>query len=75
MENDATELQTPVVSAPEGKVFVGWMTKTVNAEGKVEGNLIFTPDESGYVSISNGYTLEPMTLYAYFENATEEGAE
>ena len=75
VKNDATELLTPVVSAPEGKVFVGWMTKTVNAEGKVEGNLIFTPDESGYVSISNGYTLEPMTLYAYFENATEEGAE
>ena len=75
VENDATELQTPVVSAPEGKVFVGWMTKTINAEGKVEGNLIFTPDESGYVSISSGYTLEPMTLYAYFENAAEEGAE
>lgn len=75
VKNDATELQTPVVSAPEGKVFVGWMTKTVNAQGKIEGNLIFTPDESGYVSISNGYTLEPMTLYAYFETATEEGAE
>lgn len=75
VDNDANELQTPVVSAPEGKVFVGWMTKTVNAEGKVEGNLIFTPDESGYVSISSGYTLEPMTLYAYFENASTEGAE
>ena len=75
VENDATELQTPVVSAPEGKVFAGWMTKTINAEGKVEGNLVFQPDESGHVSISSGYTLEPMTLYAYFENATEEGAE
>lgn len=75
VENDASELQTPVVSAPEGKVFAGWMTKTINAEGKVEGNLIFQPDESGYVSLSSGYTLEPMTLYAYFEDAAEEGAE
>ncbi len=75
VENDATELQTPVVSTPEGKVFTGWMTKTVNAEGKEEWNLIFTPDESGYVSIPAGSALEPMTLYAYFENATEEGAE
>jgi len=75
VENDATELQTPVVSTPEGKVFAGWMTKTVNAEGKEEWNLIFTPDESGYVSIPAGSTLEPMTLYAYFENAAEEGAE
>ena len=75
VENDATELQTPVVSAPEGKVFAGWMTKTKNAEGKEEWNLIFTPDESGHVSIPVGSTLEPMTLYAYFENANTEGAE
>ena len=73
--NDADELTTPVVSTPEGKVFAGWMTKTINAEGKEEWNLIFTPDESGYVSISSGYTLEPMTLYAYFEDAAAEGAE
>jgi len=75
VENDASELQTPVVSAPEGKVFAGWMTKTINAEGKVEGNLVFQPDESGYVSIPAGTTLEPMTLYAYFEDANTEGAE
>lgn len=75
VENDAKELQTPLVSAPEGKVFVGWMIKTVNAEGKVEGTLVFQPDESGNVSIPMGSTLEPMTLYAYFEDANTEGAE
>ena len=36
--------------------------------------LAFLPDETGNVSLG-GATLEPMTLYAYFENAAEEGAE
>ena len=75
VENDAKDLQTPVVSVPEGKKFGGWIAKVINEEGKEEWNLIFTPDESGYVSIPSGSTLEPMTLYAYFENVTEEGAE
>ena len=75
VENDTNDLQTPVVSVPEGKVFGGWIAKVINEEGKEEWNLIFTPDESGYVSLPVGTVLEPMTLYAYFENAAEEGAE
>ena len=68
VENDARELETPVISAPEGKVFVGWIAEIVNDEGVAEWTLVFTPDESGHVELSTGTTLEPMTLYAYFEN-------
>ena len=73
--NDADELVTPMVSAPEGKVFVGWIAKVVGENGQVEWNLIFTPDEMGNVTVSSGTVLEPMTLYAHFENAAAEGAE
>ena len=73
VENDADELTTPVVSAPEGKVFVGWIQKVINENGKEEWNLVFTPEENGLVTLSSGTVLEPMTLYAHFENA--EGAE
>ena len=75
--NDAEELLTPMVSAPEGKVFVGWITKVIGENGKAEWNLIFTPDEvgTGHVTLASGTVLEPMTLYAHFENATAEGAE
>ena len=75
VSNDADELTTPVVSAPEGKVFVGWIQKVINENGKEEWNLVFTPEENGLVTLSSGTVLEPMTLYAHFENATTEGAE
>lgn len=74
VENDADELTTPVVSAPDGKVFVGWIAKVKNDEGQEEWNLVFTPDETGHVTISSGTTLEPMTLYAYFEDASAVAA-
>ena len=40
--------------------------------------MVFDPDENGHVTIPNGTTLEPMTLYALFEtpsgtDATEGG--
>jgi len=33
-------------------------------------NVVFQPDENGVVAIPAGTTLEPMTLYPYFEDAT-----
>ena len=70
VENDIKDLTTPLVSAPEGKVFVGWIAEIENDEGVLEWSLVFTPDESGHVSIPSGKILEPMTLFAYFEAAS-----
>ena len=60
----------PVVSAPEGKIFSGWMVEETNEKGQTVMNLVFQPDENGVVAIPAGATLEPMTLYPYFEDAT-----
>ena len=67
-ETDAATLTTPVLSAPEGKVFSGWYTeKTV--DGHKELTIMFQPDENGKVTIPSGTTLEPMTLRPLFEDA------
>ncbi len=73
---ETEELYTPVVAAPEGKVFVGWVQETVDEDGRKQLELVFQPDETGLVNIPSGTTLEPMTLYAYFEDAaSSEGGE
>lgn len=59
----------PVVSAPEGKIFSGWMVEETNEKGQTVMNLVFQPDENGVVAIPAGVTLEPMILYPYFEEA------
>ena len=77
VKTDATELDTPLVSAPEGKVFIGWYRIDKYDNGTTY-TMAFDPDENGHVNIPNGTTLEPMTLYALFEtpsgtDATEGG--
>ena len=77
VKTDATELDTPLVSAPEGKVFIGWYRIDKYDKGTTY-TMVFDPDENGHVAIPNGTTLEPMTLYALFEtpsgtDATEGG--
>ena len=77
VKTDATELDTPLVSAPEGKVFIGWYRIDKYDNGTTY-TMAFDPDENGHVPIPNGTTLEPMTLYALFEtpsgtDATEGG--
>lgn len=67
---DATEIVTPAISPiPEGKVFTGWTKKDVDEKGVTTLTLVFQPDESGHVTIPEGNTLEPMTLYALIEDA------
>lgn len=74
-ETDATEIVTPAISPiPEGKVFTGWARKEVDEQGVTTWMLMFQPDESGHVSIPEGNNLEPMTLYALFENAGSASA-
>lgn len=74
-DTDAQQIQTPVVSVPEGKVFSGWVREDRTADGRTELTVVFTPDESGLVTLGNGSVLQPMTLYALFENASAEGGE
>lgn len=64
---DSTQITCPVVSAPDGKVFSGWVTEETDGNGKPVMNLVFQPDEDGKVMLSAGTTLEPMTLYPLFE--------
>lgn len=72
---DTAKLSPPAVSVPDGKFFSGWYRKETDENGKVSYNLMFNPDESGYVTIPTGTTLEPMTLYALYEDLnTTEGA-
>lgn len=72
VDAEDTALTPPAVEAPKGKVFAGWFTQSVSQEGKTVMTLAFQPDENGQVALPAGYTLEPMTVYALFEN---EGAE
>lgn len=69
-DSDINTLTCPDVSAPEGKVFSGWMIEETDENGQTIMNLMFHPDENGVVSIPTGATLDPMTLYPYFEDMT-----
>ena len=66
-DTSITQLMCPVVTAPEGKHFSGWVTEGRNEEGETVMNLVLQPDESGKVFLSAGNTLEPMTLFPLFE--------
>ncbi|MCI6957116.1 MAG: hypothetical protein SPI15_11715 [Candidatus Faecousia sp.] len=66
--NDASSLTTPILSAPEGKKFAGWVRESYDEKGVKTLTIMFVPDESGNVTLPAGSTLEPMTLYALFED-------
>ena len=68
VENNASTVTAPVISAPEGQVFVGWFIKTVDEKGQPVMNMVFAPGEDGVIQVPYGTTLEPLTLYAVFEN-------
>lgn len=82
VSNNLKTLVTPVVSAPEGKVFAGWVRETVNEDGSILQTVMFEPDPvTGEVALPEGTVLEPMVLYALYEDAgasadaeTTEGA-
>ena len=74
VQTDATELETPLVSVPDGKVFSGWYRIDKYDNGTTY-TMVFDPDENGHVNIPVGTTLEPMTLYALFEDASVSGTD
>ena len=70
-ENGDNELNTPTITpVPEGKVFSGWVQQTENEKGQTVLTVVFKPDETGKVVIPEGTILEPMVLYALFEDAS-----
>jgi len=74
-DTDAEEIITPIISpVPEGQVFSGWVRQTENEEGQTVLTVMFQPDETGKVAIPEGTVLEPMVLYALFENADAAAA-
>ena len=70
-DSSINTLTCPTVSAPEGKVFSGWMIEETDEAGQPIMNVVFQPDENGFVTMPAGATLEPMTLYPYFEEINE----
>ena len=68
-QNDITSLKLPTVSAPEGKVFAGWFRQEFDESGAKRYVQVFPPAEDDTVTLPAGTILEPMTLYALFEDA------
>ncbi len=66
-EADASQIICPVVSAPEGKIFSGWMVEETDASGKEVMRVVFQPDNGGTVILPVGAVLESMVLYPLFE--------
>ena len=72
---DSKEIITPIISpVPEGQVFSGWVRQSENENGDTVLTVMFEPDETGRVAIPEGTNLEPMTLYAWFQNAAQAEA-
>ncbi len=67
VDTSARHLTTPLVEAPAGKQFLGWMKETREESGKTSRVLMFVPDETGSVHLPEDYELTPMTLYPLFE--------
>lgn len=69
VSTNATEISTPLISAPEGKQFAGWVRESVDENGVKTLTIMFGPEQTGVITLPVGTVLEPMTLYAHFENA------
>lgn len=68
-ETNTTEIHTPMVSVPNGKVFSGWVRQDIDEEGRTALTIVFEPDENGLVTLPAGNELRPQVLYPLFENA------
>jgi len=73
VSTEATEINTPMITAPEGQRFAGWVRESYDENGVKTLTIMFGPSDTGVITLPAGTVLQPMTLYAYFEAATEEG--
>lgn len=74
VDTDASQVVTPNISVGPGMVLTGWATLEEDETGALVYNLVFQPDETGIVSIPDGTTLKPMTLYAVIQSESEAQA-
>ena len=58
----------PKITAPEGKTAAGWAQKHTDAQGNETMAILFPATSKETVSLSQGSALEPMTLYAVYED-------
>ncbi len=65
---ESGSLTPPAVPVPEGKRFAGWFREERDEKGNTTYHLVFLPDDSGTVTLPEGTRLEPMTLYALFDD-------
>lgn len=65
---NAAELPLPTVSAPSGQAFAGWFRRETGADGATAYILVYGPGQTDAVPLSPDSVLEPITLYALFEN-------
>jgi hypothetical protein len=70
---DIAMLELPTVTAPEGKVFDGWYRLDTAADGSTTYTQVFAPDEDGVINLPANSKLDPMTIYALFVNASDNG--
>ena len=73
VSNEASEIQTPMVSAPEGKQFAGWALESTDDNGNKTLTIVFGPTDNGVVTLPFGTVLEPMVLHAHFEDIPQGG--
>lgn len=71
VDANAMQLTLPSVTPPEGKKLSGWVIQEDDGNGKITLTVIFHPTESGKVDLPGGGDLEPMTLHAHYEEASE----
>lgn len=69
VDADAASVKLPTVTAPEGKVFAGWVTESKDANSNATLTLVFDASSGTEVYLPSDTTLEPMTLMAHFEEA------
>ena len=64
-------LTLPSVTAPEGKVFRGWVREDMDDQGNTTLTVVFDSSAGTTVYLPQDYTLEPMVLKAFFEEVKE----
>ena len=72
VSSDVNTLTLPTVTAPEGKVFSGWVKQDIDSTGKITLTIVFEPATDNIVYLPSESALEPMTLYALYEEAKSE---
>ncbi len=72
IDANTSALTLPAVTAPEGMVFRGWVKQEINTAGQTTLTIVFEPSAENTVYLPSDAALEPMTLYALFEEAKAE---